>query len=91
MFALVVRFDLHDQAAAAQFDALTGELAQHIASKEPGTLVYATHTVEDAPLARLFYEVYVDRAAFNSHNQTEHVRGPHLFVDARCTVATDNN
>lgn len=71
-FALVVRFDLHDAEAAAAFDALLAETLPLIVEREPGTLVYATHHVEDDPLARVFYEVYVDRAAHAAHEATPH-------------------
>src|SRR5829696_3542986 len=64
MFALVVRFDCGDQAAVTRFDELTAAVVHEISEKEPGTLVYATHSVEGAPLARIFYEVYRDRDAF---------------------------
>ena len=67
MFALVVRFDLHDQDAAAAFDALVADVLPQITALEPGTLVYATHTVEDEPLARVFYEVYTDRDGHRAH------------------------
>ena len=51
MFALVVRFDCRDAAAAARFDELTAEAVRLIAEREPGTLVYATAAVEGEPLA----------------------------------------
>ena len=41
---------------------------------EPGTLVYACHTVQDQPRQRIFYELYRDRAAFEAHEQTAHTR-----------------
>ncbi len=72
MFALVVRFDLHDADAAEGFDALLAETLPLIVEREPGTLVYATHRVEDEPLARVFYEVYTDRAAHATHEATAH-------------------
>ncbi len=72
MFALVVRFDLRDDAAAAAFDALLAEALPLIIEREPGTLVYATHTVADEPLARVFYEIYVDRAAHAAHEAAPH-------------------
>lgn len=72
MFALVVRFDLHDTAAATAFDALVAEVLPQIAAHEPGTLVYATHVVEDEPLARVFYEVYADRDAHRAHEAAPH-------------------
>jgi|SRR3954447_22120786 len=72
MFALVVRFDLHNAVAAAAFDALLAETLPSITEREPGTLVYAAHSVEDDPLARVFYEVYTDRAAHTAHEATPH-------------------
>jgi quinol monooxygenase YgiN len=66
-FVIVVRFDLRDEAAAAAFDALTAEALPHIRAEEPGTLMYAVHRVEDEPLSRVFYEVYVDREAHRQH------------------------
>ncbi|SDT31356.1 Quinol monooxygenase YgiN [Friedmanniella luteola] len=93
MFALVVRFNLTDDDAAARFDALVADLLPQIAAHEPGTLTYAVHTVHDAPLSRLFYESYRDRDA-----HAEHERQPHtahflqakdaLLVDARVEFLT---
>lgn len=73
MFGLVVRFDLKNAAAAEAFDALVAETAEKIRS-EPGTLLYAVNRVEGAPLSRVFYEVYADRAAFEAHEATPHVK-----------------
>lgn len=72
MFALVVRFDLLDEPSAQRFVDLVRELLPAIAAKEPGTLVYTVHTVLDAPLSRLFYECYVDRAALDEHERQPH-------------------
>ena len=66
MFAIAVRFDLPDPDAAEAFDALVREVLPGIRA-EPGTLLYATHTVEGEPLARVFYEVYRDRQAHAAH------------------------
>jgi quinol monooxygenase YgiN len=81
MFALVVRFDCRDQAAVSRFDELTAEVIQQITEREPGTLVYATHSVEGAPLARIFYEVYRDRDAFQAHEAADHVQLFHARKD----------
>ena len=86
MFALVVRFDLVDEQAAAGFDALVADLLPQIAAHEPGTLSYVVHTVVDAPLSRLFYECYRDRAAFDEHERQPHTRH---FLDAREAVLAD--
>ncbi len=72
MFGLVVRFDLRPD-AATRFDRLVAETAPLIASSEPGTLVYSTQKVEGKPDARIFYELYRDRAAFEEHERQEHV------------------
>ncbi|WIV59559.1 putative quinol monooxygenase [Amycolatopsis nalaikhensis] len=72
MYALVVRFDLKDDASAAGFDQLVKETGEGIARDEPGTLVYATHRVDGSPLARVFYEVYRDREAFEEHERQPH-------------------
>jgi len=78
-FALVVRFTVRPQ-AEAQFDALVAETAAGIREREPGTLVYACHTVQGKPRQRIFYELYRDRAAFDAHEAGEHTR---RFLDER--------
>jgi quinol monooxygenase YgiN len=85
MFALVVRFDCRDEAAAARFDELTAEVVRQITDLEPGTLVYATSAVEGEPLARVFYEVYRDREAFRAHEEAAHVRQFHALKDPLLT------
>ncbi|QLY28063.1 putative quinol monooxygenase [Nocardia huaxiensis] len=72
MYALVVRFELKDTASAQAFDTLVAETVRGIADFEPGTLVYATHEVDGEPLARIFYEVYRDREAFEEHERQPH-------------------
>jgi quinol monooxygenase YgiN len=74
MFGLVVRFDLRDDHSASAFDALVAATLEQIEANEPGTLVYAVHQVEGAPLSRIFYELYQDRAAFDTHEQQEHTK-----------------
>jgi quinol monooxygenase YgiN len=83
MIALVVRFDLLDEEAAARFDVLAGELITRVGADEPGALVYASHTVDGEPLARLFYEAYVDREAFQAHQDAEHTKA---FLAARAPL-----
>jgi quinol monooxygenase YgiN len=80
MFALVVRFDFRSEEAAALFDSLTRRVVQQVTANEPGTLLYVAHTIAGEPLARLFYEAYVDADAFRTHGETEHVRA---FLEAR--------
>lgn len=85
MVALVVRFDCRDEAAAARFDELTAEAVRAITAHEPGTLTYATAAVRGEPLARVFYEVYRDDAAFRAHEAAEHVRRFHALKDPLLT------
>src|SRR4029453_8178339 len=73
MFGLVVRFNLKG-GSGPDFDRLTEETVTGIRAAEPGTLVYACHEVEDDPDARVFYELYQDRSAFDAHEQQPHVR-----------------
>lgn len=80
MFGLVVRFTCKDEDSASAFDRLVAETIGKIETEEPGTLVYAVHRVDGQPLQRIFYELYRDRAAFDAHEEQEHVR---RFLGAR--------
>ncbi|MGH3869619.1 MAG: putative quinol monooxygenase [Pseudonocardiaceae bacterium] len=80
MFALVVRFYLRDEEAAKGFDTLVEETTAKIRESETGTLIYAVHKVKDAPLSRIFYELYESREAFDSHERQEHTK---RFLDER--------
>jgi quinol monooxygenase YgiN len=80
MFGLVVRFDCLDVQSAEGFDVLTAETVAQITALEPGTLVYSTHPLEGEPTARVFYELYRDRGAFDDHNSQPHTR---RFLDTR--------
>lgn len=80
MFAVVVRFYLRDDEAAKGFDSLIEETAAKIQETEPGTLVYAVHKVKDAPLSRIFYELYESREAFDLHERLGHTK---RFLDER--------
>jgi len=71
---LSVRFTCQDVESAAGFDRLVARTVPLIREREPGTLVYAVHSVEGRPPERLFYEPYRDRAAFDAHQEQEHVR-----------------
>lgn len=80
MFGLVVRFTCKDEVSAGAFDQLVSETIGKIETQEPGTLVYAVHRVDGQPLQRIFYELYKDRAAFDAHEEHEHVK---RFLGAR--------
>ncbi|MFC9249856.1 putative quinol monooxygenase [Amycolatopsis thailandensis] len=72
--ALSVRFELIDEDAAAGFDELVAKTLPLIETEEPGTLLYVFNTVEDAPLSRVFYEVYASPEAFEAHERQPHVK-----------------
>jgi quinol monooxygenase YgiN len=86
VFGLIVRFELRDVEAAAAFDRLVAETAPGIRDKEPGTVIYAVHPVQDAPLSRVFYELYEDREAFEAHEVAPHTR---RFLGEREQYLTD--
>jgi quinol monooxygenase YgiN len=74
LFGLSVRFTCKDESSAQAYDRLVAETLEGIRAHEPGTLVYATHTVEGQPLQRIFYELYRDKAAFEAHEEAPHTR-----------------
>ncbi len=88
MFGLVVLFTLKEGQGEA-FDALTRQTVARIRAEEPGTLVYACHAVDGDSCARVFYELYRDREAFDEHERQDHVRhflsqrGQYMDVDPR--------
>lgn len=84
MFGLVARFDLRPE-MVDEFDRVAHETVAAVEEREPGTVVYAVHMIEGAPLARLFYEVYRDRAAFQRHEAYEHSQRFHAAREACLT------
>jgi quinol monooxygenase YgiN len=83
-FGLVVRFTVeHGQEAA--FDQAAAEILDHVREQEPSTLVYACHRVEGDPQARIFYEIYADRTAFEYHEAQPHTA---RFLAAREPLLT---
>jgi quinol monooxygenase YgiN len=95
MFALLVRFVVLDGHLPA-FDALVAQTLAGITVAEPGTIVYATHRRDEHPDQRIFYEAYVDHAAFLAHEQTPHTRhflaerGQHLASEPEVWWLTGN-
>ena len=61
------------QEGAAEFDRLTERVVEEVRTREPDTLVYIVHAVPSAPLQRILYEVYRDRAAYEEHRQRPYV------------------
>lgn len=57
-----------------EFDELTHRVVDQVRSREPDTLVFIVHAVPSAPMQRILYEVYRDRAAYQRHTQQRHVQ-----------------
>ncbi len=57
-----------------EFDQLTEGVVEQVRSREPDTLVFIVHAVPSAPMQRILYEVYRDRAAYEWHGQQPYVR-----------------
>ena len=72
----------------AEFDRLAEEAAEQVRIGEPDTLVYVIHLVPNAPMQRIFYEIYRDRAAFDSHETQPYIQ--RFVADRRsCVLATN--
>ena len=65
---------------AADFDRLAEQTAEEVRIGEPDTLVYVIHLVPNAPMQRIFYEIYRNRAAFDSHENKSYTK---RFVSER--------
>ena len=73
---------------ATEFDRLAERAAEGVRTAEPDTLVYVIHVVPKAPMQRIIYEIYRDRAAFESHEQQPHIQ--RFVADRRsCVLATN--
>jgi quinol monooxygenase YgiN len=55
------------------FDRLTKQVVKQVRAQEPDTLVYIVHGVPSAPMQRILYEVYRDRAAYEAHKRQPYV------------------
>ena len=86
-YGRILIFTLLDD-RVAEFDRLAEQAAEEVRTGEPDTLVYVIHLVPNAPLQRIFYEIYRDRAAFDSHENKPYMQ---RFVAERraCVLATN--
>jgi quinol monooxygenase YgiN len=73
---------------AAEFDRLAERTAEEVRTGEPDTLVYVIHLVPNAPLQRIFYEIYRDRAAFDRHEDKAYNK--RFVADRRAYVLATN-
>ena len=86
-YGRILVFTLLDDRMAA-FDQLAEQAAEEVRIREPDTLVYVIHLVPSAPMQRIFYEIYRDRAAFDHHERQPYMQ---RFVAERrsCVLATN--
>jgi quinol monooxygenase YgiN len=71
-----------------EFDRLTERVVEQVRSREPDTLVFIVHAVPSAPMQRILYEVYRDRAAYERHTEQPYVQ--QFAVDRRPFVLATN-
>ncbi len=72
----------------ADFDRLAEQTAEQVMTSEPDTLVYVIHLVPNAPMQRIFYEIYRDRAAFDRHESQPYMQ--RFVADRRSLVLATN-
>ena len=86
-YGRILIFTLLDD-RVADFDRLAEQTAEEVRTGEPDTLVYVIHLVPNAPLQRIFYEIYRDRAAFDSHENQPYMQ--RFMAERRsCVLATN--
>ena len=72
----------------AEFDRLAEQTAEQVRIGEPDTLVYVIHSVPGAPLQRIFYEIYRNRAAFDAHESRPYTQ--RFVAERRAYVLATN-
>jgi quinol monooxygenase YgiN len=58
----------------ADFEAAAKQMIATVKESEPGTLTYVLHKNTKDPTEFVYYEVYQDQAAFDSHGKTDHMK-----------------
>ena len=86
-YGRILIFTLLDD-RVADFDRLAEQTAEEVRTREPDTLVYVIHLVPNAPMQRIFYEIYRDRAAFDSHENQPYMK--RFVADRRASVLATN-
>jgi quinol monooxygenase YgiN len=72
LYGLIAIYTLADN-RVAEFDALAEQVVREVRTAEPDALVYAVHSVPNAPMQRIFYEVYRDRMAYEEHQRMPYI------------------
>ena len=58
----------------AEFEEAGKQMISTVKTAEPGTLTYILHKNTKDPTEFVYYEVYQDQAAFESHGKTDHMK-----------------
>jgi quinol monooxygenase YgiN len=87
LYGFISIFTLSD-GQGGRFDQLTADALAYVRESEPDTLIYVAHTVPNAPLQRIFYEVYRNREAYDEHGRQPHVQR-FRAERAACVIATN--
>jgi quinol monooxygenase YgiN len=72
LYGLIAIYTLDDN-RVADFDVLAEQVVREVRTAEPDALVYVVHSVPNAPLQRIFYEVYRDRMAYEEHQRRPYI------------------
>jgi quinol monooxygenase YgiN len=72
LYGLIAIYTLDDN-RVAEFDVLAEQVVREVRTAEPDALVYVVHSVPNAPLQRIFYEVYRDRMAHEEHQRRPYI------------------
>ena len=89
-YGRILIFTLLDD-RVADFDRLAEQTAEEIRLGEPDTLVYVIHLVPNAPMQRIFYEIYRDRAAFESTRASPICSASWPSADRTCSRPTSSS
>lgn len=73
LFGLIAIYTLAE-GKAEEFDALAERVVEDVRAHEPDALVYAVHSVPNAPMQRIFYEVYRDNTAYEEHKRHTYIQ-----------------
>ena len=73
LYGLIAIYTLAE-GTTADFDALAERVVAEVRASEPDALVYAVHSVPNAEMQRIFYEVYRDRMAYEDHKRQPHIQ-----------------
>lgn len=73
LFGLIAIYTLAE-GKDEEFDALAEQVVEDVRTHEPGALVYAVHSVPNAPMQRIFYEVYRDNTAYEEHKRHSYIK-----------------